>query len=335
MTQLRTVFTPVFALLFILGVGFGSSTEAQAQALSTWQQRYDLYKSGLHRSLESELVAELRSSQVLFVTGILAQSTYEESEKQIKATLFFGEYFKEVMQWLTRHQIKHQRLQLESEESPEYNAQTIRRALRNATKPVVVFSHSKGGLDFLEAIRQEPELAKKVRAWVCSQSPLWGSSIAEILFVDIFPRWLVEPTINFFFGGSFEGAFSLTTTARRQYMQREDVQNLFKGPLKNIPKLSYSSFGRQQGLGPSHLLVPLQLIMEGYEGPNDGVVSMSASYLPSSAQVRESGVDHISTVVDCYLWKQNGKVSERLQACKYDRLTHAQSLLKLVLEIEP
>lgn len=47
-------------------------------------------------------------------------------------------------------------LKVETENPPAENAKVISEAIYRSDKPVLIYSHSKGGLDTLEAFRKDP-----------------------------------------------------------------------------------------------------------------------------------------------------------------------------------
>ncbi|MGB8330745.1 MAG: hypothetical protein WCE62_11515 [Polyangiales bacterium] len=67
-----------------------------------------------------------------------------------------------------------------SGESVTHNAAAILQFLRSSEKQIVIVSHSKGGLDTLEALLQAPELwGDTVVGWVALQAPFHGTPIAD------------------------------------------------------------------------------------------------------------------------------------------------------------
>lgn len=60
------------------------------------------------------------------------------------------------------------------------NARLIRREIESEDTPVVVIGHSRGGLEALEALRQDPKLGARVKAVVAVQTP-WAGTPAALL----------------------------------------------------------------------------------------------------------------------------------------------------------
>lgn len=326
MTHIKTL----LLILFCQCICYGSFT-----SLENPNQTYAHYRMELSDApFDSHAwMKNLSEYHVILIPGLLAQSTFAD-QNQPNVNLFFGVYFEDFVTWLSVHKISYERLILESEGTPQKNATKIREAIMKSQKPVLIFSHSKGSIDFLEAINQDPRLTSKVPIWISSQSPIWGTWIADLALDLVFPEWLTRVLVKYAFGGSYEGLESLKKRERRKVMLSDRYQELFRGPLKTMTKLSYASFDRQQGHGPSSFLEPLRHILSPLEGENDGLVSIESARVPGSTLVTEKGVDHISTVVDCYYLESEGKLTKKTQACEFNRMAHAGALIRMGLEID-
>lgn len=68
------------------------------------------------------------------------------------------------------------------------NARLLREEIARSDKPVVVIGHSRGGLEALEALRQDPALGAKVRAVVTLQSPWGGTPAAKLAPQSLLPQ---------------------------------------------------------------------------------------------------------------------------------------------------
>jgi hypothetical protein len=101
----------------------------------------------------------------------------------------------------------------DSSESVEHNAAAILAFLRATDKKVVIVSHSKGGLDTLDALLGAPELwGNKVLGWVAIQSPFHGSPLA-----DSTPSAINDLLLGAV-GGNSQPVEDLKTVTRRHYM---------------------------------------------------------------------------------------------------------------------
>ncbi len=101
----------------------------------------------------------------------------------------------------------------DTSESVEHNAAAILAFLRATDKKVVIVSHSKGGLDTLDALLGAPGLwGNTVLGWVALQSPFHGSPLADS----------APPAINDLLlgavGGNGQSVEDLKTVTRGHYM---------------------------------------------------------------------------------------------------------------------
>jgi pimeloyl-ACP methyl ester carboxylesterase len=111
-------------------------------------------------------------------------------------------------------------------QSVEHNAAAILALLRHTNKKVILVTHSKGGLDTLDALLQAPQLwGKTVIGWVALQAPFGGSPLADPTPAQI-DELLLEAL-----GGNSQAVEDLKTSTRTLYM---------KGHAPQIQKLTSS-----------------------------------------------------------------------------------------------
>lgn len=107
----------------------------------------------------------------------------------------------------------------DTSESVAHNAAAVLRFLRRTNKQIIIVSHSKGGLDTLEALIGAPELwGDTVIGWVALQAPFYGSPVADQTFVAA-NDFLLEAL-----GGNGESAGDLKTKARAPYMSKNEAR---------------------------------------------------------------------------------------------------------------
>jgi pimeloyl-ACP methyl ester carboxylesterase len=101
----------------------------------------------------------------------------------------------------------------DTSESVEHNAAAILEFLRDTDKKIVIVSHSKGGLDTLDALLDAPELwGKTVVGWVALQAPFHGSPLADSAPSEINDLLLSSV------GGNGQSVEDLKTVTRARYM---------------------------------------------------------------------------------------------------------------------
>ena len=101
----------------------------------------------------------------------------------------------------------------DTSESVKHNAAAILEFLRSTDKKIVIVSHSKGGLDTLDALLQAPGLwGKTVVGWVALQAPFHGSPLADSAPSEI--NTLLLSAVR----GNGQSVEDLKTTTRVAYM---------------------------------------------------------------------------------------------------------------------
>jgi hypothetical protein len=107
----------------------------------------------------------------------------------------------------------------DTSESVAHNAAAILEFLRHTDKQVVIVSHSKGGLDTLDALLQAPDLwGDTVAGWVALQAPFYGSPVA-----DPAPS-AINAVLLSAVGGNGQSLDDLKTTTRATYMDAHEAQ---------------------------------------------------------------------------------------------------------------
>lgn len=279
------------------------------------------YMAAKRLPLWSEVQA-LQKYNVLVIPGVLAESFISDSDNQIKLNFLFEDGFSEQLSLLEHFKIDHQFLKLETENSPKENAKSIIDAIEKSTKPVLIYSHSKGGLDTLEAIRQRPAILSKIYGWASVQSPFWGAPVASgfdknLIFRDSGHR------IFEWMGGSASGMNSLTIAERETYMESTEIKKLILEIKHKIRVINFASFKKNR-LGIDTPLELFRNYTQNKAGVNDGVVPLHSALMKEHGHnidyIIEAEVDHLMTMT-----------KYRLDNVFYDQQLHTLALLKLLL----
>jgi len=105
----------------------------------------------------------------------------------------------------------------DTSESVEHNAAAILEFLRSTDKQIIIVSHSKGGLDTLDALLGAPELwGVTVVGWVALQAPFYGSPVA-----DQAPS-AINALLLSAVGGNGQSVDDLKTLTRAPYMDANE-----------------------------------------------------------------------------------------------------------------
>ncbi|WP_372654682.1 hypothetical protein, partial [Halobacteriovorax sp.] len=97
------------------------------------------------------LISYLKSQTILLIPGVLSQSFSSISNQKIKIDYLIGDIFSDHEDWLIEQGLNYESLDIESEASPQENKEFIIQVLEDLPDDIIIFTHSKGGLDTLEA----------------------------------------------------------------------------------------------------------------------------------------------------------------------------------------
>jgi triacylglycerol lipase len=177
------------------------------------------------------------------------------------------------------------KVNVDSDASVKTNAETIRKAIEDATRDgsqVVLLGHSKGGVDAAAALAMHPELKDKVRAMVAIQSPFGGSPIAQDIETTPIIKPLVNGLVSELFRGDPKSVKDLTYDAREKFLAKYPLPT-------DVPAVSIAS----SRLSPTSILASSEGYMKARYGfPSDGLVNPADAVIPGSHVVRLDDMDH-------------------------------------------
>jgi triacylglycerol esterase/lipase EstA (alpha/beta hydrolase family) len=127
--------------------------------------------------LTQDNLSRLRGYRIVFVAGLL--SDFYKAVSIRERTVRRGRYFRDQQLWLTAAGIDWSVAAIGSQSTPEENARAVSAAILGSAKPVILIAHSKGGLDALTALLDNPKPARKVAAFYAVQTPFLGSPVAD------------------------------------------------------------------------------------------------------------------------------------------------------------
>jgi len=258
----------------------------------------------------------LREMRVLVAPSWLSDTARAASERGL------FDYLGDQIETLRRAGIAVEIAATDSEESVAVNGPIILRQIAASDRPLCIISHSKGGLDALDAlIRADPETLEKVRCWVALQSPFAGSPTADLAQGN----WLVRNAASELLpalGGSAQSLVDLTVAERRRYLGRHAAQ--IDRLLGRIQVLCYA--GRVEDVALESFLAGIGARIIDWASarrlPSDGLVPVESAILPDSHYIVARGVDHAIVVTD-----------RNPLAPPFDRLLLIKLLLSLVLSL--
>lgn len=228
----------------------------------------------------------LRGHEVLLVPGYMSH--------------LYPDYFVDQLRWLSSVGVSHRKLAIIAGDSIEVNGTLIAGAIRDAAKPVILITHSKGSVDALQALLAEPALRAKVKGWISLQGAFLGSPVADTLLDGSRVNPLFASLILGFLGGSHDSAQGLTTARSSAYYRKHAAA--IERLLREVPAIAFAS-ALDAAPGPeprTSLEIPYEMMMrEGLR--NDGLIPLNAAVLPGMDFVKVSGVDHIAPVMPARL----------------------------------
>ena len=242
----------------------------------------------------------LSGYRLLFVPGfmtnpsidsdLLYKSAGNKSGKGLMPT-----YFDEQISWLRANGLDAGIVNIESEAGIKYNARLISAEIAKSPAPVIIFSHSKGGLDTLEALIQSPELRGKVRGLVSIQSPYYGTPIADWVLLNRYSLSPASAAALKLMGGSMQSVYDLSVKSRRDY-QYENAAEIAKITAA-IPTISFGAWKNEEKGVMDTLFEPTRDLMLKWGIKSDGLVPVDSEMLPGANQIAVEGLDHLATVI--------------------------------------
>jgi len=164
---------------------------------------------------------------------------------------------------------------------------------------VLLFTHSKGGVDALVGLVNHPEVMSKVKGIISIQSPYLGTPIADYLHSTQPWRGLAYMILSII-GGSGESLWDLSSEQRVKWYQSnlEAIYNI----QRHIPILSVGTWKNNTKGIDSTFELSRNIMKKNMDIDSDGLVPWKSAILPGGPYVAIEGLDHASVVVsDTYI----------------------------------
>lgn len=289
-----------------------------------------IYKNKI--PLTPKEIQTLRQYDFYLAPGILSETFIHDDRRSVfNLAVLTKEYFSSQKSFLKGLQVPVTRLSTSSF-SVEESKKIIRRGLQNTLnrgRKSFFITHSLGGLVLLEVLL-ERENNQDIGGIIFMQSPFLGAPVADVYLDNPFyvQRW-IKPILPFF-NTSTETLQFLSTSVRKDFIQKENVK--IEMLIREVPILTVAGEvnGYRSLFRPSVDLIRYGCINTFFErcltrvifaGPydqSDGMVPVESSKLKDSSFIVLKGVDHGETVVN-------------IPFDSYDRKKTTESLLKLFL----
>lgn len=313
-------------------------TEHQLEAEATADARFQgppggrnatpEFRTLFHKSADGKevltdaLLEKLRGYDVLMVHGLMGEVGIGVRKVLDKVNSEQGliDYFKDQEDVFRAYGLPFERVVFRSN-SVDRSGGKIVEAVLAAKRPVILFTHSKGCVDTLDALLKLQAQVKldRVAGWISLQGPFYGSPQAE--------RYVENGGLRVFgiaamrvMGGNFDAVRDLAPDARTAYMKEHagEIERL----VKNLPLICYTSWE-----APETKSKKSDKIEDAEQTPGEQAVLTSAFHiqpesclLPGCTYVGKSGVSHSDTVISGPKFFDRDAMTRALLAMLAERL---------------
>ena len=201
------------------------------------------------------------------------------------------DYFGAVLDWAAARGAVTQVAPVDTEASVAVNAPAVAAAIRASPQPVCVLSHSRGGIDTLQALLDlTPAEQARVACWIAVQAPFQGTPIADYLAADPDRNAMTGAVLRWLDGDASLTA-ELSSTVRQPALTARD--DAIAALTRRVPVLAVATRMHPPGAPwRVSILEPLRQIFAVNGVDSDGVVPTASAVLPHARYVILDGIDH-------------------------------------------
>jgi len=258
-------------------------------------------------------IAELRKCKVLLVRGFMTGG-YVTSTNFLGMRM--GAYFQDQMKVLKAIGVDYEISDIDSVMSPAHNAAKVAREIEASDKPVIIISHSDGGMYVIEALMKNRGLLSKVRGFISLQTPFRGSPVADYVRENSILMGFMSKLLRHF-GGTVDSLFSLGSEERNRF--QDSNQAAIREIIAKVKIISFASWKAEEKHKMDTMLeIPRDFMLKSGIA-SDGLVPVESAILPGSDYVAIFGIDHIVSVMN----------NDSVLKCDRARLT--RTLLLMIL----
>jgi hypothetical protein len=221
----------------------------------------------------------IRASRILFVPALLSGAALKASRLRLV------EYLTHQVRQLKDDGFNAEIAAIDTGATVTRNGERIAGILARDHCPTWIVTHSKGGLDTLEALIAYPEVRRFVDGWIAFQAPFQGSPVADVACLAPRARRVGGPALRLA-GADPRAVYDLTTSARARYL--EDNAAAIAQVLGQVPLMCVGTAARKGWLGSW----PTVGWMEKHGLRNDGLVPVASTILPGAHYVLLEGMGH-------------------------------------------
>jgi hypothetical protein len=221
----------------------------------------------------------IRASRLLFVPALLSGIALKASRLRLV------EYLTHQVRQLKDEGFDAEIADIDTGATVQANGARLAEILARHHCPTWIVTHSKGGLDTLEALVAHPDVRRYVDGWVAFQAPFQGSPVADIACTAPKARRIGAAALKLL-GASPETICDLTTAERALYLDTNAAE--IAQLLAQVPVMCVGT-AVGKGLLPSW---PTVRWMEERGLRNDGLVPVASTILPGANYVLLEGMGH-------------------------------------------
>jgi hypothetical protein len=226
----------------------------------------------------------IRASHILFVPAVLSGIALKASRLRL-------------IEYLT-HQVRQLRdkgfeasiAEIDTGAPVACNGARLAEIITESHRPTWIVTHSKGGVDVLQALIAHPEARRFVDGWIAFQAPFQGSPIADIASGTRRARRLSGAALKLL-SADLEAIGDLRTDRRARYMDQHasEIANV----VQDVPVMCVGTVcGSSAAKGSLIPDWPTGRWMASQGLRNDGLVPVNSAILPGARYVELEGFGH-------------------------------------------
>lgn len=221
----------------------------------------------------------IRAARILFVPAVLSGIALKASRLRLV------EYLTHQVRQLKDEGFEAEIAEIDTGATVSANGARLAEILAQHHCPTWIVTHSKGGLDTLEALVAHPDVRRFVDGWVAFQTPFQGSPVADVACTASKAR-RISATAFKLLGADPAAICDLTTGERARYLVAH--AGAISELVANVPVMCVGT-AAGKGLLPSW---PTVKWMEDRGLRNDGLVPVTSTILPGAHYVLLEGMGH-------------------------------------------
>lgn len=227
----------------------------------------------------AQVASRIRASRILFVPAVLSGIAMKASRLRLV------EYLTHQVRQLKDDGFDAEIADIETGATVSANGARLAEILDRHHCPTWIVTHSKGGLDTLDALVTHPRVRRFVDGWVSFQAPFQGSPVADVACNAPKARRIGASALKLL-GADPQAICDLTTDERARYLDANagEIAQL----LAEVPVMCVGT-AAGKGLLPSW---PTLRWMEERGLRNDGLVPIASTILPGAHYVLLDGLGH-------------------------------------------